>query len=238
MDVASMISWETNDEDPRRGDPSSYAYKNRLFTRAAIKHRVLLHAEKYKAFPHLHRQFTHDVASILNEEYPYIREQIRPVYKSNRNNYQTQRNKRGEKRPLNCYILFCKEMKDKHSAAFIQARGLHNLWNALSIYDRDQYREKAKNISMNVDTPVAAQASPILMRAYDGGPKLPASGSAIKFKVDGVVPETQASSSEDEETDSSSSEDEVQQVLRRKAAHKAEIENDSDDSSSDSDEDI
>lgn len=205
------IDFDRHDDDPARGAPVAYHYRNQLFTRDAIRARVRHHADRYKHYPPmLQKQFQSDLAGVFNEEYPFIRDNIRPIYSAgrSRNHYATQRSKKGEKRPPNCYTLFCNDVKASFSASYIQRKGIHNLWRQLSDRRKQQYKNKAKlgeqrEVEGNSEEDQEARWN---SDQYVGGPKLPASGSAIKLY--GTDPKNETPPSSDTEMTSSSDDDE------------------------------
>lgn len=206
------IDYDQQDDDPSRGSPVAYHYRNRLFTRDAIRQRIRHHSDRYKHYPPmLQKQFQSDLAHVFNEEYPWIRNNIRPIYSGGRarNHYATQRSKKGEKRPPNCYTLFCNDVKASFSASYIQRKGIHNLWRQLSDRRKQQYREKARThrdgqLKLD-DEEEEDQEARWNNGQYEGGPKLPARGSAIKLygtePKNSTPPSTDESSNDDDDDD-------------------------------------
>lgn len=216
-DIPSVeIDYDQNDEDSYRGFPVAYHYRNQLFTRGAIRDRIQHHTERYKHYPPmLRKQFQSDLTHVFNEEYPFIRDNIRPVYGGtrSRNHYATQRSKKGEKRRPNCYTLFCNDVKASFSASYIQRKGIHNLWRQVSEQRKQQYRAKAREQASNESGRAKHeedQEARWNSGQYVGGPKLPPRGSAIK--LNGTDPNNHTPPNTDEDTEmsdeSSSNDDE------------------------------
>lgn len=146
------------EEEEEDIQPVEYVYSNnQLFTHEAIKKRVRHHLlEKYSSFENLslQRALKHEMQRVLEDEYCFIRNKIRRQYKSHRTNYAAQRSKKGVKKPINGYMIYCAEKRQEGMLDKKNWTGkVQDSWRTLTPEEKKRYHDRAEAKQKNQEEP-------------------------------------------------------------------------------------
>jgi hypothetical protein len=141
--VSEEMETDSEKEEEEKFYLHNYSYQNNIFTKNNIRARALRHSQQSGLNDNFKASFHKQLLPILYEEYEYIKDKIRPLKRGPRNYYRPQKERKGMKREMNGYTLFCQKVKLKY-AEHIRKGKVRNEWTKLNEVEKGKWRLLAK----------------------------------------------------------------------------------------------